>query len=194
MTNTPSLHADEPEGMTFEAAIATSQTLLDQMQQGQLFDTEVEAAIANLVATENGARGFFVTYLPIESLPTDQPSAPVIAALQTSPDIVAELLVKNLAMSSAMAVTHRRNEDEVMAQGSDRVRSRTIQLIQHLHLPAITEKAQQLHESVATGIGAYQAFLTRWGYDTEQRQVIQQAIEEVMVMAMPESEESSPTL
>ncbi|HEY9647497.1 MAG TPA: hypothetical protein V6C88_14055, partial [Chroococcidiopsis sp.] len=134
-----------------------------------------------LAATENGARGFLVTYLSIEESPADHPSEAVVRGLKSSPAVVSELLVKNLAMSSAMAIAHRRNEDETMAEGSDRVRSRTIQLIQRVQLPEVTQKAQQLHETAATGQGDYKAFLDRWGYDTEQRQVIQNTIEETIL-------------
>ncbi|MBD2462792.1 hypothetical protein H6G89_17270 [Oscillatoria sp. FACHB-1407] len=166
--------------ITFEEAIALTQTMLDQLEQGQLSDAQLEGAIASLVGTENGARGFFVTYLSDPRPVADQPTASVIQGLQAATEIVAELLVKNLAMSSAMAVAHRRNGNEEMAQGSDRVRSRTVCLIQQLHSTAIADRARQLHESTTTGEGAYHAFLKRWGYDAEQRQVIQQAMEGIL--------------
>lgn len=158
--------------LTFEAAIAQTQALLDQIEQQSLSDAELEAAIAQLVQTQNGARGFFVTYLPDPRAIADQPAPAVVSALQSAPDTVAELMVKNAAMSSAMAIAHRRNQNEDLAQGSDRVRSRSLALIEKLQLPQIHEKAIALRESAVTGIGDYQAFLDRWGYDAEQRQVI----------------------
>jgi hypothetical protein len=151
-----------------------------QMQQNQLSEAELEAALAALVSSENGARGFFVTYLSDDGSLADQPSAAVIRALQSSPDIVSELLVKNLAMSSAMAITHRQNQNEAMARGSDRVQSRTLNLIQQVDLPEVAKKARRLRESAATGIGHYQAFLDRWGYDAEQRQVIYRQMEQIL--------------
>ncbi|MBE9099136.1 hypothetical protein [Vacuolonema iberomarrocanum] len=160
------------ETVTFEEAIAHTQTIMEQMVQGALSGSDLEQTLTQLVQTENGARGFFVTYLTDERPLADQPSPAVVQALTTSPEIVAELLVKNLAMSSAMAIAHRRNDDEPMAQGSDRVRSRTTYLIQQLEIPQIAEKLQQLNESAATGQGTYRSFLERWGYDAEQRQVI----------------------
>jgi hypothetical protein len=169
-----------PENITFEEAITLTQSLLDDLESETLPASEVEQAVTALVSTENGARGFFVTYLSEDRPLADYPSAAIVQALQSSPAIVAELLVKNLAMSSAMAVVHRRNHDEAMAAGSDRVRSRTQQLIYLVHVPEIQAKATRLHESAVTGTGDYQAFLQRWNYDAEQRQVIQQAIEQVM--------------
>lgn len=170
---------DSDKEITFEGAIALTQSLLSRIAAGELPPAEIEAAITELVKSENGARGFFVTYLPSELTLADNPSPPVVRALQSSPAIVAELLVKNLAMSTAMAVTHRRNRNEQMAQGSDRVRERTARLIQLVELPAVRELSQKLFESATTGEGRYKSFLERWGYDAEQRQLICQAVEQV---------------
>lgn len=168
-----------PETVTFQQAIALTQSLLSQMEADELSEAEIAAAIATLVKSANGARGFFVTYLTGDGSLADNPSPAIIQALQSAPDTVAELLVKNLAMSAAMAITHRRSQNEVMAQGSERVRQRTAQIIQLVQLSAVYEQSQRLQESIETGQGSYQAFLDRWGYDGEQRQVIQQALQQV---------------
>jgi hypothetical protein len=170
-----------PESVTFEEAIALTQSLMAQMAAGEVSAPESSEAIAQLVKSENGARGFFVTYLTSEGALADNPSPEVIQALQASPDIVAELLVKNLAMSAAQAITHRRKGNEEMAQGSDRVRSRTTRLIEQLKLPQVRDRAVALHESAATGEGTYKTFLQRWGYDAQQRQVICKALEQVII-------------
>ncbi|NJM87103.1 MAG: hypothetical protein HC847_07825 [Hydrococcus sp. RU_2_2] len=170
-----------PESVTFEDAIALTQSLLDSMSAGELEDRKIQAAITSLVKTENGARGFFVTYLTDDRTLADNPSPGAIEALKSSPEIVDELLVKNLAMSSAMEITHRRNNDEESAKGSDKVRQRTAYLIKQLRSDFITNKLKELSESAATGEGEYQAFLKRWGYDEEQKQVIQKAISDVLI-------------
>lgn len=169
-----------PESVTFEDAIALTESLMSKLAAGELSQAEFADAIADLVQTENGARGFFVTYLTSEGSIADQPSPEVLQALQSSPDTVAELLVKNLAMSAAMAITHRRNNNEDMAQGSDRVRVRTSQIIAQIQLPQIRELALALRESTITGEGNYKIFLQRWQYDAEQREVIRQAIDNII--------------
>jgi hypothetical protein len=169
-----------PESVTFEEAIAFTQSLMSQIEAGEVSPSEIRNAIAQLVKSENGARGFFVTYLTSPGTLADNPSPEVVQALQSSPDTVAELLVKNLAMSAATAVTHRRNNNEQMAQGSDRVRSRTIRLIEQLELPQVRERSLALHESATTGEGTYKTFLQRWGYDAKQRQIICEALEQVV--------------
>lgn len=169
-----------PPSITFEEAMTYTHLLVENLEAGNLSDTETEAAIASLVKSENGARGFFVTYLTGESTASDNPSEAVISALKSSPKIVGELLVKNLAMSAAMAVTHRRNNNQEMAMGSERVRERSANLIQQLQLEIVKNKLQQLQESATKGEGSYQVFLKRWGYDAEQLEVIEAAIKQVI--------------
>ena len=166
-----------PETVSFEEAIALTQELLSQIEAGQLSETEIENAIASLVKSQNGARGFFVTYLTDNRQLADQPTPAVFGALETAPETVPELLVKNTAMSSAMAVHHRRNGDQEMAASSERVRSRSVHLIQNLNLPALKSTAKELYHSATTGEGVYQEFLQRWGYDEEQRKAMTQALE-----------------
>lgn len=169
-----------PESISFEQAIALTQSFLAEMEQGSLSDSEIEQTIAALVATENGARGFFVTYLTDDRSLADQPSNSVVQGLRSSPEIVSELLVKNLAMSTAMILTHTRNQNPEMAKGSERVQRRTVHLIQLLKLEIVQTKLQALSDTIATGTGHYKSFLDRWGYDIEQRNAIQQTLKRVI--------------
>lgn len=169
-----------PAAITFEQSIHLTHALLVQMETGNLSEAAIESTLTDLVSSENGARGFFVTYLTNDRPFADHPTPAVVHALKSSPEIVSELLVKNVAMSTAMAITHRRNQKEEMAHGSDRVQRRTAQLIRLVQLPQVAQKAAELQQSAATGVGKYQAFLDRWNYDAEQRQAIQQAVEQVV--------------
>ena len=168
-----------PETVTFEQAIALTQSLLSQLEAG-MQEPEIAAVISDLVKTENGSRGFFVTYLTSESSLADNPSPAIVQALQTSPEVVAELLVKNLAMSAAQVLFHRRNQNEEMAQASERVRQRTAHMIELVDLTAVRDRIHKLLQTLAQGEGEYKAFLERWGYDTEQRQAISQALQQVI--------------
>ena len=99
----------DPNQLSFEDAIAETQVLLEKMASKSISDSEIQATIADLVQTQTGARGFFVTYLTDERPFIDSPSKGIINARQSSPDIVGELLVKNLVMFSASA--HHRKSD-----------------------------------------------------------------------------------
>ena len=162
-------------GITFENAIQQTQDLLSKIQS---LDTDtITQKLTELVSTENGARGFFVTYLTSDLSYSEYPSLEVITALKTSPIFVNELLVKNLAMSTAMVIYHRSQGDEENAKGSEKVQEKTSQLIKQLLSPALGEKLQQLATSLNTGQGEYQAFLELWGYDNCQRQAIAEIIQ-----------------
>ncbi|MGA7932255.1 MAG: hypothetical protein WCA35_01625, partial [Kovacikia sp.] len=162
-----------------------TESLLERINQGNVAASTIEQTIGDLVRSENGARGFFVTFLS-DPRPLAGPlREAVVKALETAPEVVAPLLVKNLVMSTAMAITHRRNQDEAMAQGSDQVRSRTNQLIQALQLSQLQEHARQLAESIRTGAGAYQPFLNRWNYDGEQKQAMNSVLEQSGLLNVP---------
>ncbi len=157
---------------TFETAIAESESLLAAIASQSLTESEITDWIAQLVQSEAGARGFFVTYLTAPLACADQPRISMLAALATSPQIVSDLLVKNLAMSTAMGIAHRRNDDETNAQGSDLVQKRSQQLIMALKLEEVTQKLTQLQQTLTTSSGTYQGFIERWGYDPDQKQGI----------------------
>jgi hypothetical protein len=166
--------------ISFEQAIELTHALMAELLQDQVTEVELESILSALVRSENGARGFFVTYLTSELPIADRPSAAVLQGLRSSPTIVSELLVKNLAMSTAMMLTHTRNQNPELAAGSQRVQTRTTSLIQQTQIPELSVKLQQLHQSVETGVGEYQNFLDRWKYDDEQRNAIAQVISRVM--------------
>ena len=169
-----------PDAISFEEAIALTRSFLAEMEQGSLSNSQIEQTIAALAASENGARGFFVTYLTDERSFADQPSDPIVQGLRSSPELVSELLVKNLAMSTAMILVHTRNQNLEMAQGSERVQRRTVQLIQLVKLAIVQTKLQTLSETITMNAGHYQRFLERWGYDIEQRDAIQQILKRVI--------------
>jgi hypothetical protein len=168
------------ESITFEAAIALTQSLLTEIEASRLSQAEIEQAVASLVKTQNGARGFFVTYLTDDRPEADEPSPGVLDALHEAPEIVAELLLKNLAMSAAMVVYHSRHHREEMSAGSARVQARSHHLIQTLQMPACQTLAEQMLESLRTQAGEYEEFFQRWGYDGEQKVAIGSAVREAI--------------
>lgn len=155
--------------MTFEEAIAYTETLLSHRD---LDEAILESEISELVQTANGARGFFVAFLTGESELADHPNIGTIRALQSTPNAIAELLVKNLAMSMAMAITHQRAGNPEQAAGSERVAKRTALLIEKVDLVEVQKIATQMQTSAISGHGEYAAFLAKWGYDAEQKQAI----------------------
>jgi hypothetical protein len=155
--------------ITFEEAIAYTDSLLLRLD---LEEPQLQSKISALVQTPNGARGFFVCFLTGEWELADQPNAAVIRALQSAPQVISELLVKNLVMSTAMAITHRRAENIEQAEGSERVAKRTALLITKVNLEEVRIIASQIKNAALTSNGEYVGFLEKWGYDSEQKQAI----------------------
>jgi protein-disulfide isomerase-like protein with CxxC motif len=165
--------------ITFEEAIASAQSLLEQREQAVIEDAEFGAAVTELTATHHGARGFFVAYLTDSRELVDMLTPVVAAALQHSTEIPPELLVKNLAMSTAMEITHRRNQNPEQAAQSAQVQQRTAALMNLLGFPYFKADAEALWQAVTTEAGSYAAFLKRWGYDAEQKTAIAQSLQTV---------------
>lgn len=165
---------NENKSFSFPQAIAASKTLMQQMNDQDLSETQIETEISKLVQSQAGARGFFVAYLTDDLPLADSPTSGVIQGLKTAPDIVEDLLVKNLAMSTGMKLTHLRNQDEELAESSSRVNARTINLIQEIDSEQIEQELETLKSTILEGEGNYQEFLTKWGYDQEQKETIKE--------------------
>lgn len=173
-------NSSQSESLSFSQAIALTQSLMDKIIANNISEAEIEQKISFIVNTKNGGRGFFVSYLTSDTSLADNPSTGVIDGLKSSLEIVSDLLVKNLAMSSAMVITHNRNNDQNNAEGSKKVCRRTSNLIEQLKSKLIQKELQKLQATISHGQGDYQDFLTRWNYDDEQQQAIQKAIAQTL--------------
>ncbi|MGY6530765.1 MAG: hypothetical protein ACXITR_12655 [Cyanobacterium sp.] len=162
------------ENISFESAIALTQEFIRQLPT--LDEEKQEEIVTSLVKSANGSRGFFVTYLTHESAVVDNPSNGIIQGLKSAPEIVSELLVKNIAMSSAMKITHMRNNDPEMAESSQKVTQRTKKIVKLCQLEEVKKKVIQLQNTIVNNAGEYQEFLLRWGYDDEQKQAILESV------------------
>lgn len=168
-----------PDDMTFEGAIALSQHLLGEGEQvaQEQWDEMIQSVLPKLLKTRNGARGFFVTFLTQSHALADDPSPALLDALRSEPEVVAELMVKNLAMSSAMTVMHQRQGNADHLAGSRRVKARSSTLIHKLNLPEISTKMKALWATLQGEGDEYTAFLDKWNYDGEQRAEICRVVE-----------------
>ena len=171
----------DKKSLSFARAIQATQSLIEKINAGQLNEDDIEQEVSAIVENVDGGRGFFVVYLTSKLSLPDRPSLGIIKGLRSSTEIISELLVKNLAMSSAMIVAHSRNKDFESIKGSQRVCKRTVHLIQEIRLDSISQKLEQLKATIINGKGEYSGFLERWEYDVEQKKAIQEAIASVLV-------------
>jgi hypothetical protein len=169
-----------PANIKFDEAIDLTQVFLMQLKKNELTSSQILDFVSELVQTANGARGFFVTYLTAQDPICDDPHPEIIAALQAHPAIAADLLVKNIAMSTAQQLHHQRHNDAEMMASSATVAARTTKIIQQLNLPQIQDLCRELVNTIHTGTGSYSEFLTRWGYDQEQKNSIAQTVSQIV--------------
>lgn len=169
------------KSLSFSQAIQATQTLMEKINFQELNEVSIKKEVSSIVSTKNGGRGFFVAYLTSDLSLPDKPSKGIIQGLKSSSEIVSRLLVKNLAMSSAMTIAHSRNNDISNVRGSQRVYRRTSNIIQQINLDLVKEELKKLETAIATGNGDYNYFLERWEYDAEQQAAIQRAIADTLV-------------
>jgi hypothetical protein len=165
-----------PESISFPQAIATTQALMNQINANELSEAEIQHRVSSILNSKNGGRGFFVAYLTSDLTLPDSPSQGILDGLRSAAEMSSELLVKNLAMSSAMIIAHRHNYDSDNVAGSQRVCRRTGNLIQQLNLQLIDKKLQELQSTIKNNSGEYQEFLKSQNYDVEQKKAIHETI------------------
>ena len=124
-----------------------------------------------------GARGFFVVSLSTDCALMDRFPDALIFQLRSSGEIVVDLTVKNLAMSSAMIIKHRKNKDPHEVQ-SERVRIRCIELLKLLDSTKVKKRLDVLLEATK-GNGTDLKFIKKWGYNDKQINAISESIYEV---------------
>ena len=96
---------------TFKEAMQASMIWCKSWENDEISDEVISDRIGELIKTVEGARGFFVVSLSIVCSLMDRFPDALIFQLRNSGESVVDLTVKNLAMSSAMIVTHRKNKD-----------------------------------------------------------------------------------
>ena len=162
---------------TFKEAMEATMIWCKSWENDEISDEVISDRIGELIKTLNGARGFFVVSLSIDCPLMDRLPDSLIYQLRSSGEIVVELTVKNLAMSSAMVITHRRNNSPQEIQ-SERIKHRCIELLKLLDSKKVKTRLDSLIEATK-GYGSDLKFLNRWGYNHEQINAISESINEV---------------
>ena len=134
--------------------------------------------VGSFIPFINGARGFFVISLASNCPLMDRLPDPLLMNLRAGGEIVVDLTVRNLAMSTAMALHHQRNRDSEKQAGSERVIARCQELLRLLEPNQVKTRLERLLEATH-GKGEDLAFLDHWGYDYEQKLAIASSIHKI---------------
>ncbi|MEB3225253.1 MAG: hypothetical protein VKJ86_05555 [Synechococcus sp.] len=178
----PNANVTHLQSLSFQGAIAFTQTWLEQVEAQALSDAEILGQMQALLSHRDGVRGFFVAYLTGNSPLADQVPEIFLDGFTQVAEHIYEILVKNVAMSTAMAIAHRRNGDFTQQQGSERVKTCSLNLLHQLEqrdLVVFTNERLRLLQTLEAGSGDYQDFLARWQYDPEQCEAIRVSLQSI---------------
>ncbi len=162
---------------TFKEAMQATMIWCKSWENDEISDEVISDRIGELIKTLEGARGFLVVSLSIDCPLMDRCPDALIFQLRSSGAIIVDLIVKNLAMSSAMIITHRNNEDPQEIQ-SERIKIRCIELLKLLDSTQVKKRLNTLLEATK-GMGTDLKFFNKWGYNYEQINAISESIYKV---------------
>ena len=162
---------------TFKQAMEATMIWCKSWENDEISDEVISDRIGELIKTVEGARGFFVVSLSIDCPLMDRFPDALIFQLRSSEEIVVDLTVKNLAMSSAMVIAHQENNNPQINQ-SERIKNRCIELLKLLDSNQVKKRLDVLLEATK-GNGTDLKFLNKWGYNDKQINAISESIYEV---------------
>ena len=160
---------------TFQEAINVTSIWNSAWDRGELSDEVLADRVSELLETINGARGFLAISLSSNSPLMDRLPEALVFQLRDAGEVVVELVSKNLAMSTAMALHHERNNDFKQQAGSENIKRRCLELLRLLEPHSVKETLESLLKATE-GEGKYADFLNRWGYDKAQKLKIAECI------------------
>tara|TARA_Y100001968_G_C19431332_1_gene757205 strand:+ start:2306 stop:2827 length:522 start_codon:yes stop_codon:yes gene_type:complete len=166
---------------SFEQAMNAATLWCNAWEEGTLSDEVLADRIGELVDSPEGARGFFVISLSGEWTLMDRLPDPIIFQLRKAGEMVVELAVKNLVMSSAMTVEHKRKKNLGHLAGSKKVARRCIDLLRLLDPNQVKIQLESVLEGTLKGEGNFVAFFKVWQYDSEQKTEISRNINAVAI-------------
>ena len=160
---------------SFEQAIEIAFLWCSAWDEGELSDEVIAERVSELITTPEGARGFFVVSLASDCPLLDRLPDILVMKLREAGDPIIDLTVRNLAMSSAMALHHQRQDDHQQKEGSERVMMRCKELLKLLDPNQVRNRLERILNAI-NGEGEYLAFLEKWNYDSEQKQAITNSV------------------
>ncbi len=160
---------------SFEEALSAATLWCSAWDKDELSDEVLADRVAELLETKNGIRAFFAISLSSESALMDRIPESLLIQLRNAGEAVVDITAKNLAMSTAMSLHHKKNTEYELQSASERIKERCIDLLKKLE-STLVKKRLDLLIAATEGEGEDVQFFNRWGYDVEQRLAIAESI------------------
>ena len=162
---------------SFTQAIIISAQWCKEWGEDLLSDEVLADRIAELIKTKNGLRGFFAYALSdkdcflLDKLPFS-----LIYKLNEGGDAVTEIVVKNLIMSSAQIIIHRRDQNHEYEITSENISDRCKAILRLLDTKLVTKTISRFLKDL-DNMG--NSFDNSNKYDSEQKDLIKKQIFEI---------------
>ena len=159
---------------TFTQAINISAQWCKEWGEDLLSEEVLADRIAELIKTKNGLRGFFAYALSdkdcflLDKLPFS-----LIYKLNEGGDDVAEIVLKNLIMSSAQVIIHKRDNNLEYEITSENISDRCKAILRLLETKSVTKTVNQVLRDL-DDMG--NSFDNSVKYDSEQKEFIKKQI------------------
>ena len=159
---------------SFTQAINISALWCKEWGEDVLSEEVLADRIAELIKTKNGLRGFFAYALSDKDcLLLDKLPFSLIFKLNEGGDTVVEILVKNLIMSSAQIIIHRRENNHEYETTSENISNRCKAILRLLDTKLVTKNVSLVLEEI-NNMG--NSFDNSIKYDSEQKEFIKKQI------------------
>jgi len=159
---------------SFTQAINISSQWCKEWAEDLLSEEVLADRIAELIKTRNGLRGFFAYALSdkdcflLDKLPFS-----LIYKLNENGDAVVDIVVKNLIMSSAQIIIHRRENNHEYEKTSENISDRCKGILRLLETKLVTKNVKQVFKDLNTMGNSFDNSVR---YDLEQKEFIKKQI------------------
>jgi len=162
---------------SFTQAINISAKWCKEWGEDLLSEEVLADRIAELIKTKNGLRGFFAYALSDKDcLLLDKLPFSLIFKLNEGRDIVVEIVVKNLIMSTAQIIIHQRDKNHEYEISSEIISERCKNILKLLETKLVTKTINQVLKDLDNMGNSFDSSIK---YDSEQKEFIKKQILEI---------------
>ena len=159
---------------SFTQSINISAQWCKEWEEDLLSEEVLADRISELIKTKNGLRGFFAYALSDKDcLLLDKLPFSLIFKLREGGDAVVEIVVKNLIMSTAQIIIHRRENNYEYEITSENISNRCKAILRLLDTRSVTKAVNQLLKDLDKMGNSFDNSIK---YDLEQKEFIKEQI------------------
>ena len=162
---------------SFIQSINITKDWCDEWENDLLSDEVLSDRIKELIKTKNGIRGFFAYALSDSkcSLLDKLPSS-LIFTLRERGEYIVEITIKNLIMSSAQIINHKKNKNFDYAAISNNISDRCINLLKELDTKLVTKNINKMISEIDNMGNSFEKNVK---YSTEQKKFIREKVNKI---------------